>query len=233
MTEITAGPKLMYPIDRLKPHPQNARQHSEDQVMQLAKSIQEFGFTQPILVDENDMILAGHGKWLAACQLDLTEVPVIVLSGLTEIQKRAYLIADNQLGLNSSWDEEKRRPLVEQLERELASLDITGLSPQETDRILADLAPEPNFVDEDAVPETTVSSVTVQGDVWILGKHRLGCGDATSREAYEWVLQGTPADMVFTDFPYNVNLRQKSRTGIHKVTNDDLGADFGEFLHSA
>ena len=232
MTEITAGPKLMYPIERLKPHPQNPRQHSEDQVMQLAKSIQEFGFTQPILVDENDMILAGQGKLLGARQLGLTEVPVIVLSGLTEIQKRAYLIADNQLGLNSSWDEEKLRPLVEQLERELASLDITGLSPQETDRILADLAPEPNFVDEDAVPETPVSSVTVQGDVWILGKHRLGCGDATSREAYEWVLQGTPADMVFTDFPYNVNLRQKSRTGIHKVTNDDLGTDFGEFLHS-
>jgi DNA modification methylase len=233
MTEITAGPKLMYPIERLKPHPQNARQHSEDQVMQLAKSIQEFGFTQPILVDENDMILAGQGKLLGARQLGLTEVPVIVLSGLTEIQKRAYLIADNQLGLNSSWDEEKLRPLVEQLERELASLDITGLSPQETDRILADLAPEPNFVDEDAAPETPVSSVTVQGDVWILGKHRLGCGDATSREAYEWVLQGTPADMVFTDFPYNVNLRQKSRTGIHKVTNDNLGADFGEFLYSA
>ena len=232
MPEITAGPKLMYPIDRLKPHPQNARQHSEDQVIQLAKSIQEFGFTQPILVDENDTILAGHGKWLAACQLGLSDVPVIVLRGLTEIQKRAYLIADNQLGLNSSWDEEKLRPLVEQLERELASLDITGLSPQETDRILADLAPEQNFVDEDAVPETSVLSVTVTGDVWVLGKHRLCCGDATSSDAYEWVLQGTRADMVFTDFPYNVNLRQKSRTGIHKVTNDDLGADFGEFLHS-
>jgi DNA modification methylase len=232
MTEITAGPKLMYPIERLKPHPQNAREHSEEQISQLAKSMEEFTFTQPILADENDVILAGHGKLLGARRLGLTEVPVIVLSGLTEIQKRAYLIADNQLGLNSSWDEEKLRLLVEQLERELASLDITGLSPQETDRILADLAPEPNFVDEDAVPETPVSPVTVPGDVWILGKHRLGCGDATSREAYEGVLQGTPADMVFTDFPYNVNLRQKSRTGIHKVTNDDLGADFGEFLHS-
>src|SRR5229473_4624586 len=179
MTEITSGPKIMYPIDRLKPHPRNARQHSEDQVVQLAKSIQEFGFTQPILVDENDTILAGHGKWLAACQLGLTEVPVIVLRGLTEIQKRAYLIADNQLGLNSSWDEEKLRPLVEQLERELASLDITGLSPQETDRILADLAPEQSFMDDDAVPETCVFSVTVSGDVWDLGEHRVCCGDAT------------------------------------------------------
>lgn len=175
MIEIIAGPKLMYPIDRPKPHPQNARQHSEDQVMQLARSIQEFGFTQPILVDENDTILAGHGKHLAARHLGLTEVPVIVLRGLSEIQKRAYLIADNQLGLNSRWDDDKLRPLVEQLERELASLDITGLSPQETDRILADLAPEQSFMDDDAVPETSVFSVTVSGDVWDLGKHRVCC----------------------------------------------------------
>jgi DNA modification methylase len=223
----------IWPIDRLKPHPQNARQHSEDQVMQLAKSIQEFGFTQPILADENDTVLAGHGRLLAARQLGLTEVPVIVLRGLTEIQKKAYLIADNQLGLNSSWDEEKLRPLVEELERELASLDITGLSPQETDRILADLAPEQNFVDEDAVPETPALSVTVAGDVWDLGGNWVGCGDATSGEAYQRVLRGTPADMVFTDFPYNVNLRQKSPTGIHKITNDNLGAHFGEFLYSA
>ena len=232
MTEITAGPKLMYPIDRLKPHPQNARQHSEDQVMQLAKSIQEFGFTQPILIDENDTILAGHGKHLAARHLGLTEVPVIVLRGLSEIQKRAYLIADNQLGLNSSWDEEKLRPLVDQLERELASLDITGLSPQETDRILADLAPEQTFVDDDAVPEISVFSVTVSRDVWDLGENRVCCGDATSREAYQRVLKDEPADMVFTDLPFNVNLRQKSRMGIRKITNDNLGGDFGEFLHS-
>lgn len=233
MNEITAGPKLMYPIDRLKPHPQNPRYHSEEQIAQLAKSMEEFKFTQPILVDENDTILAGRGRLLAARRLGLTEVPVIVLSGLTEIQKKAYLIADNQLGLNSGWDEEKLRPLVEELERELASLDITGLSPQETDRILADLAPEQNFVDEDAVPETPVLAVTVPGDVWVLGKHRVCCGDATSGEAYQRALQGTPADMVFTDFPYNVNFRQKSPTGIHKITNDNLGADFGEFLHAA
>jgi DNA modification methylase len=223
----------MYPIDRLKPHPQNAREHSEEQIAQLARSMIEFKFTQPILVDENDTILSGHGRLLAARQLGLTEAPVIVLSGLTETQKKAYLIADNQLGLNSSWDDEKLRRLVEELERELASLDITGLSPQETDRILADLAPEQPFVDEDVVPETPVLSVTVLGNVWVLGKHRVGCGDATSAEAYQRVLQGTSADMVFTDFPYNVNLRQKSPTGIHKITNDNLGADFGEFLYSA
>src|SRR5205814_4816348 len=154
----------------------------------------------------------------------LTEVPIIDRRDLSDIQKRAYLIADNQLGSNSSWDEEKLRSLVEQLERELASLDITGLSPQETDRILADLAPEQSFMDDDAVPEISLFSVTVSGDVWDLGENRVCCGDATSREAYQQVLKDEPADMVFMDLPFNVNLRQKSRTGIHKITNDNLGA---------
>jgi ParB-like chromosome segregation protein Spo0J len=195
-----AGAVEMWPIDRLKPHPENARTHSEEQIGQLAASFEQYGITHPFLVDENDTILAGHGKHLAARQMGLEEVPVIVLRGLTELQKRAYLIADNQIALNADWDPQKLRSELEALEKELFALPELGFGPQELDRILFDLRPE-NLVNEDTVPQAPTLTVTVPGYLWVLGRHRLLCGDATSSDNLERVLDGRPADMVFCDAP--------------------------------
>src|SRR5579862_6410867 len=122
MKPLTPTTVELWPIDRLKPHPDNPRAHPEQQIAQLARSIERFGFTHPILADENDVTLAGHGKVLAARYLGLKEVPVIVVAGLTETEKRIYLLADNQLALNSTWDEEKLELLVADLEKELGAL---------------------------------------------------------------------------------------------------------------
>jgi DNA modification methylase len=230
---ISSGPKEIWPIDRLKPHPENARTHSEEQIAQLVASFKEYGITHPILVDENDTILAGHGKWVAARQGGWREVPVIVIGGLTEIAKRAYLITDNQLALNADWNEEKLRSELEALEKELFHLPELGFSPQELDRILFDLKPE-SLVDEDAVPETPRLTVTVPGDLWVLGRHRLLTGDATKSDNYERLMPGQGADMVFSDFPYNVKYKQ-ARGGkqVRTIANDDLGAAFEQFLQAA
>jgi DNA modification methylase len=234
MKPVTPRTVELWPIDRLKPHPDNPRAHPEQQIVQLARSIEKFGFTHSILADENDFTLAGHGVHLAARYLRLPEVPVTVVSGLTETEKRIYLVADNQLAFNSRWDEEKLQVLVADLEKELGALDLTGLRPQEIDRILADLAPEQEgWIDEDEIPATTIS-ITVPGDLFVLDRHRLFCGDARSPESYQRLLQGAPADMTFTDCPYNVDYTQRRRGGarIDKIANDNLGAEFGEFLQS-
>ena len=185
------------PIDRIKPNQRNARVHSDEQISQIARSIEEFGFTLPILTDEDYVILAGNGKKLAAQKLKLTEVPVLVIAGLTEPQKCFYVIADNQIALNATWDQEKLRTAVEELEREFADLTLTGLSTQEIDRVLADLAPEKGWIDEDEVPDFSPSAITRTGDLWILDRHRLLCGDATSQDSYEHLLQGQLADLIF------------------------------------
>ena len=236
MFEVPLSPSELFathpPTDRLKPHPDNTRTHSEEQIGQLVASFERYGVTHPFLADENDNILAGHGKHLAALQMGLEEVPVIVLRGLTETQKRAYLIADNQIALNSDWDQQKLRSELEALEKELFDLPELGFGPQELDRILFDLEPE-NLVNEDAVPPAPGLTVTVGGDLWVMGRHRLLCGDATQSEGFERVLKGRPADLVFADLPYNVNYRQKSRNQVRPIVNDDLGAQFEQFLHAA
>jgi DNA modification methylase len=227
--------ETIVPIGLLKPNPRNAREHSEQQVNQIAQSIQEFGFNAPINVDENMQILAGYGRYLAAQKLKMPEVPVRMIHGLTEIQKSLYIIADNQIALNSTWDEEKLRTAVEELQRELANLDLTALRPQEIDRLLADLAPE-EWMDEDDPPDVSLSPITRAGEMWILDKHRVLCGDATLRESYESVLKEEIANMVFTDSPYNVDYKQKRATGparVRSIANDDLGEGFGAFLQSA
>jgi ParB-like chromosome segregation protein Spo0J len=194
----------LIPIDQIKPNPSNPREHSPDQIAQLARSIKEFGFTTLILVDETGMILAGEGKWLAAKQCHMTHLPARVLSGLTETKKLLYMIADNQLGLNSTWDQELLNKAIEELEREAGDLDLTGLSPQDIDRALADLAPEQGWTEEDEIPCASPTVITKPGDLWILGKHRLLCGDATSMEAVQTLLDGDLADTVFCDPPYSV-----------------------------
>jgi hypothetical protein len=200
----------MWPIDRLKPNPLNARIHSDEQVAQLANSISTLDMMRPILADENEVVLAGHGLLLAMRHLGWREVPVLPVSHLTEAQKEIFGLADNQLGLISSWDEEKLQLTLEGLEKELVDLNVIGFSPQELDRLLADLAPE-CLMDEETVPETPVLAVTVPGELWVLGRNLVLCGDALLSGSMERVLQCQPADMVFTDPPYNVAYTQKSR----------------------
>lgn len=196
-----------WPIERLVPYERNARTHSPEQVAQIAASIQEFGFTNPILVDGQDGILAGHGRLMAAKELGLAEVPVVVLDHLTAAQRRAYVLADNKLALNAGWDEELLRLELTDLGELDFNLSLIGFSDDE----LADLLPEveelpPEDADADAAPEPPAEPVTKPGDVWLLGKHRVMCGDSTDVLAVEQLMAGKKAQTFLTDPPYGDNV---------------------------
>ena len=196
----------LWPLDRLKPYERNARTHSAEQVAQIAASIVEFGFTNPILVDSSDGIIAGHGRLQAALELGLSTVPVVVFDHLSDRQRRAYILADNQLALNAGWDLELLRTELQDLVADDFDLSVIGFSDEE----LSDLLPEieelpPEDADEEAVPEVPEEPITKPGDVWLLGKHRLMCGDSTNIQHVERLMDGKKADMVFTDPPYGVN----------------------------
>jgi DNA modification methylase len=229
---------VTWPVESLIPYARNARTHSDEQVAQIAASIAEFGWTNPILAGSDGIIIAGHARLLAARKLGMTEVPVIVLDHLTETQRRALVLADNRLALDAGWDEEMLRVELESIRDDGFDLELTGFSDDE----LEDLLREPEQVvagntDEDAVPEAPETAVTVPGDVWLLGDHRLLCGDATQLEAVEKVLAGGLADMVLTDPPYNVNygatMKDKLRGKKRKIANDNLGDGFEQFLRDA
>ena len=227
-----------WPIDRLIPYIRNARTHSDAQVAQVAASILEFGWTNPVLVGADGVIIAGHARLLAARKLRMADVPVIVLGHLTEAQRRALVLADNKLSLNAGWDEEMLRVEMQDLDVGGFNLELIGFSAAEVELILA--GPEgttEGLTDEDAVPETEAVVVTAPGDVWILGEHRLLCGDATQMADVEKVLAGGLADMVFCDPPYNVNygatMKDKLRGTNRTIANDNLGSDFEQFLRDA
>ena len=170
---------VRWPVERLIPRATNPRTHSPAQVAQVARSIQEFGWTNPILVGADSDIIAGHARLMAARQLGMTEVPVVILEHLSEAQRRALVIADNQLALNSGWDEELLRIELAMLQEEQYDLNIIGFDDDELARLLADQDAAEGLTDEDAVPELAETPVSVAGDLWILGDHRLLCGDAT------------------------------------------------------
>ena len=209
----------------LIPYINNSRTHSDQQVQQVASSIKEFGFTNPILIDEGDGIIAGHGRLMAAQKLGLDEVPTITLKGLTEAQRKAYVIADNQLAMNADWDLDALKVEVERLTELDFDIDLLGFD----EDMLAGLMeedPAEGLTDEDDVPELEDDPVTVEGDVWILGNHRLMCGDSTSIDAVDKLMAGSNADMVFTDPPYNVGFN--GRSGKHDVIKNDA-LEEGEF----
>jgi DNA modification methylase len=230
---------VTWPVEKLIPFARNARTHSVEQVAQIAASITEFGWTSPILTGSDGVIIAGHARLLAARKLGMTEVPVIVLDHLSETQRRALVLADNRLALNAGWDEEMLKVELESLQEDGFNLDIVGFTDEEIENLLRD--PEEAHVgssDDDAIPETPETAVTVVGDVWILGEHRLHCGDSTQMEAVEKVMAGGLADMVWSDLPYNVNygatMKDKLRGKTHrKILNDNLGEDFEQFLRDA
>jgi DNA modification methylase len=216
------------PVENLIPYARNSRTHSDAQVAQIAASIKEFGFTNPVLIDEADGIIAGHGRLLAARKLGMAEVPCLRLGYLSEIQKRAYVIADNKLALNSGWDDEMLALEFSELADLGFDLDLTGFSPEEIDGLTPKQIEE-GLTDEDAVPELPQEPVTKVGDVWILGNHRLMCGDSTSMDAVDKLMNGQKADMMFTDPPYGFNYVKKSDGQF--IQND--GDEFAQIIHDA
>ena len=228
----------LWPIDGLRPYQRNPRTHSEEQVDQIAASMVEFGWTNPILIDESAGILAGHGRLLAARKLGLAEVPVIRFEHLSEAQKRAYLIADNQLALQAGWSEELLAAELAWLRDERFDLDLIGFDASELERLLALADGEPESTEaEDEAPEPPEDPVSKPGDLWILGNHRLLCGDTTALADVERALDGQLADMTFCDPPYNVDYanspKDKLRGKHRPILNDNLGGGFEAFLYDA
>jgi DNA modification methylase len=219
-------------LEKLIPYARNPRTHSEQQIAQIAASIAEFGFNNPILVDTKAGIIAGHGRLLAARKLQFKEVPVIILDHLTETQKRAYILADNQLALNAGWDESLLRIELAALQEEEFDLGVIGFEDEELARLLAAQDAAEGLTDEDAVPEVAENPVNVAGDLWVMGQHRLLCGDATDEEAIHRVLAGGLADMTFCDPPYAVSYIGKTAKRL-TIKNDDLGPAFYDFLRMA
>ncbi len=217
----------------LIPHARNARTHSPAQVAQIAASIREFGFTNPILVDGDRGVIAGHGRLLAARQLGLVDVPTIELAHLNEAQRRAYVLADNRLALSAGWDDALLRIELGALQAEGFDLALTGFEPGEIAAFLLD--PSAGLTDPDAVPEVPDTPVSRPGDVWLLGRHRLACGDATDPAVVEQVLAGVQPHLMATDPPYGVayDPAWRNRAGLSatqrvgRVENDDR-ADWRE-----
>jgi DNA modification methylase len=224
--------------EKLIGYARNARTHSEAQIAQIAASIAEFGFVNPCLVGSDGILVAGHGRLAAAQKLGLTTVPVVVLDHLTPIQRRALVIADNQLALQAGWNEELLRLELEALQTEGFDLDLVGYDADALAELLAGEEPtNTGQTDEDSAPQTQTASISQSGDVWLLGPHKLLCGDATKHESYAALLGETSVDIIFTDPPYNVaydgsaNDKQNGRD--RSIMNDALGADFHDFLLSA
>ena len=210
----------------LLPYAMNSRTHSDEQVAQIAASILEFGFTNPILIDDRQTIIAGHGRLMAAKRLDLAEVPTITLEGLTEAQKKAYVIADNKLALNAGWDTEALTAELRRLQELEFDLDLIGFDSDELAQLLEPEQVE-GLTDEDDVPDVPETPKTVEGDVWLLGRHRLMCGDSTSIDAVEKLMDGRKADMVFTDPPYNIGSENKGiAADVSKAHKDLMAADW-------
>ena len=216
-------------IESIIPFAMNSRLHSDAQVAQLAASIREFGFTNPVLIDQEKNLIAGHGRVMAARKLGLASVPAIVVTGLDERKRRALVIADNKLAMNATWDDDVLKNELSDLAGDFGEL--MGFSEEELAAMLQEATQiEDGLTDEDAVPELAAEPVTKPGDVWLLGKHRLMCGDSTSIDAVDTLMDGGKADVLFTDPPYGINF--KPQRGTHDIIlNDNLdGQEFDDFL---
>lgn len=220
--------KIIYKkVQELIPYVNNSRTHSEEQVNQICASINEFGFTNPLLIDEKDSIIAGHGRLMASKKLGMKEVPCIVLEGLTEAQKKAYIIADNKMALNAGWDEELLKIELENLKELDFDLNLTGFSVDELDDILGKNEEEVEIVEDEYEVELPEEPKAKLGDIYQLGNHRLMCGDSTSIDDVEKLMNGEKADMVFTDPPYGVSAsggrsQTKDKLGMKAIINDEL-----------
>jgi DNA modification methylase len=236
MNPETLSPRLRletWSINRLIPSARNARTHSDAQVAEIAGSIRAFGFSSPILIGEDGDVIAGHGRLAAARQLGLAEVPVIVVNGLSELQRRQLVLADNRIALNAGWDLEMLSFELSDLGALGADLSSLGFSAEELAKAL-NPGPTNGLTDEDAVPEPDEKAISVAGDIWLAGPHRICCGDSTNAEVVAALLDGTNPELMVTDPPYGVDydpswrhragVNRSKRTG--KVSNDSQ-ADWG------
>ena len=218
-------------VESLIPYARNARTHSDEQVAQIAASIKEWGWTTPVLVDEDGQIIAGHGRVMAARKLGIEDIPVMIAAGWTEAQRRAYVLADNQLAANAGWDMDLLKVEIGDLSLEGFNIDLIGFD----DKMLAGLLEEQTegLTDEDAVPEVPEKPVTVLGDVWVMGEHRLLCGDSTNINDLESLCSGQRVDMWLTDPPYNVAYEGKTKAAL-TIQNDSMNDEsFRQFLRDA
>jgi len=214
-----------WPLDQLVPYARNARTHSDEQIAQIAASIAEFGFNNPVLVDTNAGIIAGHGRLLAARKLGLDQVPVVVLDHLSETRKRAYILADNRIGENAGWDDEILRGELTELKDADLDLALLGFSEDEMATLLAEVAAEatPPAEEEAAeeIPEAPVEPVTRPGDVWLIGRHRLICGDCRDLGVVGKALGGTHANVVITSPPYATQREYDPASGFKPVPPEE------------
>ena len=226
--------QVLRSVDDLIPYVNNSRTHSDEQITQVASSIKEFGFTNPILIDEDNSIIAGHGRVLASKKLNLDELPCIVLNGLTDQQKKAYVIADNQLALNAGWDLDLLKTEIDELIVDEFNIDLLGFDDEFLNGLLDVQTSEP-LTDEDNVPEVPEEPIAKRGDIWVLGNHRVMCGDSTSIDDVDKLMDGNKADMVYTDPPYGVsyqsNMREKSEK-FDVLKNDDVILDIAPIIEA-
>ena len=220
-------------ISRLIPRVTNPRTHTPEQVAQIAASIREWGWTNPILVGADNDVLAGHARLLAARQLGMSEVPVIQLGHLSEAQRRALVVADNQLALNAGWDEDALRVELAALQEQDFDVDLLGFDDDELARLLATQDAAEGLTDEDAVPALPETAVSATADLWILGNHKLLVGDATDRAQVARLMAGEAADLIFTDLPYNVDYEGYTEDRL-KIQGDHMSdGEFKRFLEAA
>ena len=219
----------LVPITKLVPYVNNARTHSPEQINKLRSSLREFGFINPVIIDRDFGVIAGHGRILAAKEEGIAEVPCVFADHLTEAQKKAYIIADNRMAMDAGWDEELLRVEIEALQAEAFDLSLTGFDEKE----LSDLFKRDGDVQEDDFDvdaELEKPTFSKSGDVWTLGRHRLVCGDSTKAETFDTLMQGRKANLVVTDPPYNVNYEGTAG----KIKNDNLADEkFYQFLFDA
>jgi DNA modification methylase len=216
-------------IDKLVPYANNARTHSPAQINKLRSSLREFGFINPVIIDRDLGIIAGHGRVLAAREEGISEVPCVYADHLTEAQKKAYIIADNRMAMDAGWDEEMLRIEIESLQADAFDLALTGFDEKELSKLFDDGndVEDDDFDVDEELQKPTFSKV---GDVWTLGRHRLVCGDSTKPETYEVLMEGRKANLVLTDPPYNVNYEGSAG----KIKNDNMASEkFFDFLFDA
>jgi len=216
-------------IDRLVPYARNARTHSKEQILQLRASLREFGFVNPVIVDKDLNIIAGHGRILAAKEEGITDVPCVFAEHLTEAQKRAYIIADNRLALSAGWDAEMLSVEIADLQGADFDISLLGFDNAELNKLLSGIE-DVKDDDFDVDAELKNPAITQLGDLWLLGNHRLVCGDSTKPETFALLMDGKQANLVVTDPPYNVNYEGTAG----KIKNDNMADDnFYQFLFDA
>lgn len=225
----TTSEMQLVPIEKLVPYVNNARTHSPEQINKLRSSIREFGFINPVIIDRDFGVIAGHGRILAAKEEKIDKVPCVFADHLSEAQKKAYIIADNRMAMDAGWDEELLRVEIEALQAEAFDLSLTGFDEKELSKLFDD-GTEIKEDDFDVDEELNKPTFSKAGDVWTLGRHRLLCGDSTKGESYETLMQGKKANLVLTDPPYNVNYEGTAG----KIKNDNMAdSKFYQFLLDA